>query len=821
MLDFAGASPERRGGLARCCDTHGVAVPRKPLYLEIFTTSLGALLLEISYTRIFSFKVFYYFTYLIIGLGLLGVGCGGIAVATSARLRRALPERVIPLASFGGGLSVLVSYLLIAPIQLNIADKTTGPREIAELVFVALLLTTSFLAVGIVLSTILSRDPEKAQKLYAADLLGAALGCTLAVPLVWTLTPPRTVVLSGLIIAVGGLRLARGTRWLLGVGLASLAVLAVPVATGFGLRDPVVAKSKSYEEFRKDNLVLYSKWSPVFRIDVAKHPFYPGDVFLVFHDGQPGSGIRRFDGTFERFEYLNHDPRALPFAVLPPDPKVLIIGAAGGHEVVASLFFKAGHITGVELNPATYGLLTTVFAKLTGYLAENPKVTLLNGDGRWFMKQAKEKYDLIWFVAPDSYAAMNAATSGAFVLSESYLYTTEMITESLRHLTDRGLVCTQFGELAYDRKPNRTTRYLSTARAAFAEAGIPDFPDHVMVSSAPGFPPFRELAVLLGKSPFTDAQSKAFIDKNQQIQAGTVHYVPGTPPQSTPLSNVIQDSDDELRSFYAKYPYQIGPVRDDAPFFWHFARFRDALSAPVQGSVVDQEDTIAEQVTVAFLAVVVVLAAVFLLLPLVTIRKAWNEMPHKGASAVYFAALGLGFMFIEVAVMQKLTLLLGYPTYALSVTLFGLLLSSGIGSYLSSRYEGSRGRLLGMAIGGLTLVVLVAIVALPSVIDAVVGQALPLRILVAMLIIAPAGLCLGIFMPLGLRAVSRISERSHEYVAWVWAINGFFSVIASILSTILAMIVGFRILLLIALVIYLIGALALSRLPEAPPREAA
>ncbi|HVW23807.1 MAG TPA: hypothetical protein VHC69_00460 [Polyangiaceae bacterium] len=794
---------------------------RKPLYFEIFTTSLGALLLEISYTRIFSFKVFYYFTYLIIGLGLLGVGCGGIAVATSGRLRNASPERVIPIASFAGGLSVLISYLFIAPIQLNIADRTTGAREIAALVFVALLLTVSFFAVGIVLSTVLSRDPEKAQKLYAADLLGAALGCTLAVPFIWTLTPPRTVVLSGLIIALGGLRLARSTKWLFGMGVLAVAVLLVPVATGLGLRDPVVARSKSYEDYRDGKLVLYSKWSPVFRIDVAKHPLYPNDLFLVFHDGQPGSGIRRFDGSFERFQYLNTDPRALPFKVLPPEPKVLIIGSAGGHEVVASLFFEASHVTGVELNPATYNLLTHVYANLTGHLADNPKVTLLNGDGRWFMKQTKEKYDLIWFVAPDSYAAMNAATSGAFVLSESYLYTEEMITESLRHLTDRGIVCTQFGELAYDRKPNRTTRYITTARAAFAAAGISDFPSHVMVSSAPGFPPFRELAVLLGKPAFTPEQIKAFSDKNREIDAGTVHYVPGMAPEPTPLSKVIQLPDRELTQFLATYPYQIGPVRDDAPFFWHFARFRDALLTKVQGSIVDKEDTVAEQVTIAFLAVVVVLAAVLLLLPFVTIRAAFREMPLKGASSVYFAALGVGFMFIEVAVMQKLTLLLGYPTYSLSVTLFGLLVSSGIGSYLSSRYEGTRRRLLVFALGGLAAVVLMAIAVLPAIIDAVVGQALVVRILVAMCFIAPAGLCLGVFMPLGLRTVSRLSARSHEYVAWVWAINGFFSVIASILSTILAMVVGFRVLLVVALCVYSIGALALGRLPEAKAREAA
>jgi hypothetical protein len=342
-----------------------------------------------------------------------------------------------------------------------------------------------------------------------------------------------------------------------------------------------------------------------------------------------------------------------------------------------------------------------------------------------------------------------------------------------------------------------------------------------MVSSAPGFPPFRELAVLLGKSEFSPAQAEAFTRQSQRIDAGSVHYVPGTEPAATPISSAIQLPDAELKTYLEKYPYQVGPVRDDAPFFWHFARFRDAIFAPIQGSVIDHEDSIAEQVTLAFLAVVIVLAAVFLLLPLVTIRKAWGEMPHKAASAVYFASLGIGFMFIEVAVMQKLTLLLGYPTYALSVTLFGLLLSSGFGSYLSSRYQGTRSKLLAMALGGLSLVVLLAIVALPSLIDAFVGRALALRIFVAMFIIAPAGLSLGVFMPLGLRTVSRLTDRSREYVAWVWAINGFFSVIASILSTILAMVVGFRVLLLLSLGIYLIGALALSRLPDAAPREPA
>src|SRR6185369_13906663 len=151
-------------------------MPRKPLYFEIFATSLGALLLEIAYTRIFSFKVFYYFTYLILGMGLLGIGAGGIAVATSERLRNAELEKLLPRTSIAAGLSVLVSYLVIARIRLDLAESMASPIELAKLVFVSVLLTSSFFAVGIIVSSILGRAGEDTGKLYGADLLGAALG---------------------------------------------------------------------------------------------------------------------------------------------------------------------------------------------------------------------------------------------------------------------------------------------------------------------------------------------------------------------------------------------------------------------------------------------------------------------------------------------------------------------------------------------------------------------------------------------------------------------------------------------------------------------
>jgi spermidine synthase len=598
--------------------------------------------------------------------------------------------------------------------------------------------------------------------------------------------------------------------------VALAVVLAIPTLVPGLLADPVVASSKHYEEYRREKLVRFSQWSPVFRVDVMDHPFKLGNEFILFHDGQAGAGMVRFTPDFAHFKYLERDARLLPFRVLPPGPRVLIIGAAGGQEIAASLYFGASHVTAVELNPVSYSLLRNEFADITGRLAEHPKVTHINGDGRWFLKQSTEKYDLIWFPAPDSYAAMNASSAGAFVLSESYLYTVEMIRQALAHLTPRGIICTQFGEFSHDARPNRTTRYLATARAAFHDEGNTNFAQHALVASTEGIGALKESAILLGKDAFTPAEVARFTEQaHTSVNDGSVRYAPGMPANDSPITQAILVPDRHLERWHEHQPYAVHAIRDDAPFFWHFARFADAIEAPlpVDGKMIDPEDAIAEQVTLAFLFAATVFAACFLLVPLFTIRQVWKELPHKAAAFAYFAALGLGFMFLEIALIQKLTLLLGYPTYALSVTLCGLLVFSGLGSLLSSKYAAQHRRALYAVLGALCAIVIASQAALPHLIDTFVGSALPLRVALALLVLAPAGLCLGAFMPIGLQTVARATPHSREYVAWAWAVNGFFSVIASILATILAMIFGFRTLMLVALGIYVLGTLSFARMP--------
>ncbi|MBI3767353.1 MAG: hypothetical protein HY271_02540 [Deltaproteobacteria bacterium] len=787
----------------------------RPLYPEIFLVSFGVILLEISYTRIFSFKLFYYFTYLIVGIALLGMGSGGVFTTVSPRFRRVGLSRIIPMACMLASSGVLAGYFAIAFIQLNSMGLPTILREDGKLLVITACVFIPFLLGGIVIATVFSEDPGHIHRLYFADLLGAGIGCALVVPLIGRLTPPACVFLSGLVFIAAGTPLAvRYSPRSLILGAPVAVALLIGILHPALLPEPVPDELKTMSPQRSANTKYYfSAWSPVFRIDVMDSPFDTGNRYVINHDGIIGSTLHRFDGNLSSLKRFDHDSRSYPFVVARPNPKVLIIGAAGGHEILASLYFGAFHITGIELNPATYSLLTTHFADYTGHIATNEKVTLINGEGRSFLRRDESKYDLIWFVAPDSYAAMNSATSGAFVLSESYLYTTEMIEDSLAHLTPHGIICMSFGEVDFAAKPNRTSRYLSSARVAFTNAGAPDFPKHVILVTQPSV--FQESMMLFKRSPFTAQEIDAFRARTSNVKGSVIQYAWTQPVSNHQTNTIITANGADLERLYREAPYEVGPVTDDAPFFWHFARFSDAIrGTALKRAGWDMEDATGERVLMTLLATVIVFATVFLLLPFLAIRETWTRIPYKGTAAVYFAALGIGFMFFEIVLIQKFTLFLGYPTYSLTVTLFALLLFTGIGSLVSPRYTQRRNRGLVVLLGMLMILMLFYQFGMGGIVGRWIGAPLAIRIGIAVACLAPLGLCLGAFMPVGLRTVAGVTEHKAEFVAWAWAVNGFFSVISSILATILSMTWGFTVVLTLAALVYLIGIVALRRIPE-------
>jgi hypothetical protein len=800
------------------------------LYLpEIFAVSFAVLLLEIAYTRIISFKLYYYFTYLVIGLSLLGLGAGGVFVAVSKRLREASTESLLSRCAALGALAVGVSYLVVAKLPTNAITvwdyNGKGLQNAFLLLVLCLALFGAFLPAGIILATLLGRRPSAIGRMYVADLLGAGLACIIVVPLISVQGAPAAVALAGLLFALASFRVALAGR-------SRVAPVAGLLAVGAlcGLIAPSLIPDVRLDDGKNAGAVssaplVYSSWSPDFRVDVREGV----NGRILFHDGLIGSGMLHWDGRQSSLKVFKFDQdiRAIPFAVAgSPPANQVIIGAAAGHEVVASLYFHASHIDAIELNPVTVDLVKNKMADYDGHLAQNPHVNYVTADGRSYLARSSKKYNLVWFPAPDSYSATNASTSSAFVLSESYLYTTGAVSDSLKHLAPGGIIATQFGEID-DSHPNRTIRYLATVRSALAKIGIQDAASHILVASSANQPfaetgtrlPGSSSTILVKKTPFTAAEISRFRTQVARISDSVVRYAPGQGKASDPIVWSVTASGSQLAALRSAYPYSVGAVTDDKPFFWHFTSFSSVLgnfTQPHNG--LNLEIYIGERVLLVLLGFSILLAVVFLLLPFLSVRKTWRALPHKGKSAGFFASLGLGFILFEITLIQKLVLFLGYPTYSLTVSLSSLLIFVGVGAYFSGRWAQRPERLVAWLTGALTIITAYYLFGLQPTTDALQHWPLGARMAVAFVVIAPLGFCLGMFLPVGLSRVSRLSAHPREYVAWCWAINGFASVVGSVLATILAMTYGFRIVFVIAFALYLIALVALRALTRATPR---
>jgi hypothetical protein len=362
-----------------------------------------------------------------------------------------------------------------------------------------------------------------------------------------------------------------------------------------------------------------------------------------------------------------------------------------------------------------------------------------------------------------------------------------------------------------------------TARKAFEQLGVSDVGAHMIVSPYITNASGDLSTIMLKRTPFTTGDVDRFETALGRVPLSQLSWAPGKPPGDGIVAELVGAHDDaRADAIAATYPRRIDAVSDDGPFFWHFSGFGDVLSHYFESiKAGDPELLLGERVLVLLLGFAVLYAAVFLLVPFFFVRREWKVLPAKPLSALYFAALGLGFIFFEVTMIQRLVLYLGYPTYSLTVTLASLLVFTGLGSLLSQRLAPSADTVVVVV-----FVVLAALTAfyawgLDPLMDATLDQGLPVRVLVALAVTAPLGLCLGMFMPLGLGVISGMSPHPDEFVAWSWAVNGFFSVIGSVLSIILAMSIGFRAVQGIALAVYAVAVLAFLALRRRAARLAA
>ena len=755
------------------------------MYLGLGITTLATLILELSLTRIFSVVFYYHFAFLAISIALFGLGSGGvfsyIVVARPGRLYSKLG--VLGLAD---ALCVVGSlwFILSRPSELGYGTLAA--------VYVASALP--FFLAGTVVSIAMSEAIERVDRAYFFDLAGAAAGCLVLIPFLNTFGGPNTVIAAGVFYAIAAaiwFHQAGNFRSRAVAVFAALLLVVLMVVNGrIHVLDVRVAKG---EKLPPEKFVAWNSFS---RVGVTTNRGYTSIV--IDADAATALADKDWDHlTAKEHRDLSHDGPGFPY-YLRPGAKTLVIGAGGGYDVARALASGSRDITAVEINPIIANkIMRDRFAAESHGLYLRPEVHLAIEDGRSFVRRSTEKYQVLQATLVDTWASTAA---GAFALSENNLYTTDAFYDYLTHLTPDGmLVFTRWG---FD-PPRESLRLVSLAMDALARLGQNDPARHVMVvrddtSKLYGWG--AQDTVLISLQPFADAD----IARAKQLLSETKLepvYLPGD-GSNTAFAQLLTSPNPP--AFWRSYRYDVSPVDDDRPFFFYTVQPRDLSNFVMTANTASADYKVNRAIPLLFALIAVSIGATLLILLLPRLLLGTRLPKQKGVFLflMYFLCLGAGYILIQVALIQKFVLLLGHPTYALTVIVFSMLVASGAGSFWSRRVIAEDdARLMRVLAGVAALVALLAFGA-PALTAGAVSWPLPAKMFITALAIAPAAFLMGMPFPSGLR---RLEERHSPSVRWAWSLNAAASVLGSGGAIVLAIYTGLQATLLFGGALYLIA----------------
>jgi spermidine synthase len=796
----------------------------RSIYAGIFLTSAGVLLLQISLTRIFSYTIWYHFTYVTISLAMLGFGASGAVLASSEKLG-ALDLALTRRTSLIGAISVPIMLTIVSKVPFYPFQLLTEPIQFLYMVLYYVAVTLPFFCAGMTISCAFRSLPQKASRIYFWDLLGAGTGCLFVVAAINLFGVPGVAALSGtfFLLACAMFFGPKSKKWKLVIVAA--AILWVPTGASIETVLKYKASKEKWMARTSNKEITFSKWSPIFRVDAYEFPKGKGPLGIIkelygiarknipahtenayiAHDGdactmmiksvEDGSTWKMFDKSVLKSPYL-----------IKENPKALIIGPGGGVDVIVALQSKARSVLAVELDPITVDLVSNKYADFVGHLYSRPEVDVVVDEGRSFLRRSEEKYDLIQMTGVDTLAAL---TSGAYVLSENYLYTTEAYIEFMDHLNPDGLLSVAVFDFHHRHAglfPRQVTKLVSLSVESLTAMGIQKPQNHIAVIGTNPRSGSIPLVVVLTKKdhPFTLSDIRSLREFTKELSF-EIWYAPGAPPDN-PCAYIATATEEMRMQYYQDHLFKLTAPTDDSPFFYHSGKWSRLIETLQLDT--GHTGTTGQLILLLILFFSVLFSVILIIFPLFKFRRTGLQTRWKWNYIFYFAALGLGFIFIEISYIQRFILFLGYPTYSLTVILFALLTFSGVGSYLSGRLPFSLRKILIVALALLAAVTLGYIVVLPPIFDHFLGASRQIRIAISLVLLFPLGLLLGIFFPTGIKIISADDRR---FVPWAWGINGCASVIGTILSIIIAMSHGFRTVTILAIIIYAIGIFAMVR----------
>jgi len=797
--------------------------PRVSLLAAVAMISASALAYEVLLMRLFSIIQWHHFAYMMISLALLGYGVSGVFLALNRdRLAQHFPAAIMTnMLLFS--LFAPACFLLAQQIPFNPAEMLWTSVQLLYLCGIYLILALPFFFAANVVGLSLYRYKSQVSSIYAADLFGAGLGSAGVILLLSIMFPEKiltVLMLSGLLatLLVSSYTFNAPKHWTIASVIIGLAVIFTPT----GWMALKVSPYKSLNQLLQvpGTKIIDRYSSPLGLISVVKSDITPlrhapglslnattepPEQLAVFTDADNMTAITRYDGNPETLGYLDQTTSALPYH-LKQHSDILILGAGTGSDILQANYHAIKHVDAVELNPQIIDLVQRKYADFAGYLYSSAHVNVHLDEARGYLAATDKTYDLVNISLLD---AFGASTAGLYSMAENYLYTEQAIREYLRHVSANGyLSITRWIKIP----PRDEPKLLATVINALKDANVRQPGQQIVMIRG------WQTSTLLVKNGTLSAEEISRLKQFCTERSFDLVYYPGISESEVNRFNIQQQPylyeaavallGDQSPAFIDAYKFNIEPATDDRPYLFHFFKWRtlpEILSLLGTGGSFLLES--GYLLLIAALVQAMLASLLLIALPLWLWKSKLGIEPGSGSHLrilVYFFCLGLAFLFIEIAFIQKFILILHHPLYAITVVLSTFLLSAGAGSYfstkLSSRTEKSAFMLPMAAIALLSIGYSLGF-------EAIAGFLLKTgslsRYLFSIILIAPLGFCMGMPFPM---ALANISRTAPALIPWAWGINGCASVISAILATLIAMQFGFTVLIFLAVILYGVAA---------------
>ncbi|MFZ6017152.1 MAG: hypothetical protein ACOYU0_06015 [Nitrospirota bacterium] len=780
------------------------------IFFVIFLCSLSSLAYEINLMRIFSISLWYHFAFMVISIAMLGIGASGTVLSLYTRLKKPSSIGIYGLLL---GISISLSYVVSNRIPFDPVRLSWDRIQLFYIGLYYIVLSIPFFFAGLIIATAFSSISEKSGLLYGADLIGAGMGSIGVLYFMTIIGPDKSVFIISSIALLAALIIGRK-----GLKTASLIIILLNFLLIIFHPAFIKLRMSQYKGLQvalrypnAEHLKTY--FSPFSRIDIFKSPavrFAPGlslryldapseQLGLSIDGGEINAiTVRKGDnvplakspfGTFLR--YL---PSALSYEIGKKDA-VLILDPRGGLQVLVAEMTGSKDIYKVESNPLLIKIIKKELKEFSGDIYSRNTWT---GLGRSWLKYSNKKFDII------DIPLTGTMPSGSFGISEDYRFTVEAFREYIGHLKPEGLLSINLFILP---PPRIELRLMNTIITALEELGIKDIEKQIVAIRSWG-----SIYMLVKKSPFTSDEIDAIKKFSRDRRFDLIHY-PGIKEGETNIyvrmpsneyfnafKNILNP--ETRREFINNYIFDIRPVRDENPFFHYYLKLKNIKEIyKIMGEKWQYFIEEGYILTAVFIQVLF-LSLVLILLPAISRR---SDVQSQKQLLPYFAFLGLGFMFVEISLIQKIILPLENPPYAVATVLTSILISSGIGSLLSYRVSDLRSPFVVIII---SFLIIVYSILLPIISDIISPYTMPLKIIFVFLILMPLGLLMGIPFPTGLKILGEKNESS--LIPWAWAINGCLSVLAPITTIMLAMAVGFKAVLWLGALAYIMAFVTLQ-----------